>query len=517
MENIESKEEKTLLSIILGIYVVLVGVGLPIAVRDRYFDILTVKYYFYWICTVSMIILSLIYLVVMDREAVLAFLKNFSAKSVMKKMTAPDYAVLVFLLAAIVSTLSSDYLYESFWGNEGRFTGLFLLSLYVISYFLVSRFWIYESYYVDALLIVGMFVCIFGITDYFQMDIFHFKAPMLDEQKAIFTSTIGNINTYTAYVGIIAAISTVLFATIEDKKKVFLYYFCMVISFFAIIMGVSDNAYISLAALFSFLPLYLFSNKKGIRKYLLILATFFSVIQVISWINFFFKDTVLGIDSVFNMIADSHVLLYLVIGLWSMIILLNIIDHIRKPRYQKKYGNLFRYIWLALIFAVVLFLIYAVYDCSILGNTECYGKIGSYFVFNDDWGTHRGYIWRNAIEEFSGFSLWKKLIGYGPETFGILLINKTAGNPYNQIFDSAHNEYLQFLLTTGIVGLISYVIFILTCIKKCFSNGKKNPFIIAVAFGIICYSAQAFVNLSLPIVTPVFWLLLGMGSVKIMK
>jgi len=37
---------------------------------------------------------------------------------------------------------------------------------------------------------------------------------------------------------------------------------------------------------------------------------------------------------------------------------------------------------------------------------------------------------------------------------------------------------------------------------------------IALAFGIICYSAQAFVNLNLPIVTPIFWLLLGMGSAK---
>ena len=44
--------------------------------------------------------------------------------------------------------------------------------------------------YLDAFLAVGIFVCVFGITDYFQMDILGFKVNMMDEQKAIYTSTL---------------------------------------------------------------------------------------------------------------------------------------------------------------------------------------------------------------------------------------------------------------------------------------------------------------------------------------
>ena len=504
MSDTQTGKKASFLSLILGIYVLVVGVGQPIVFRDRYFDILSTKYYFYWISTVIMLALSLIYFFVKRDTAIF----NGVIK---KKLLLQDYAVLIFILVAVVSTLTSDYLYESFWGNEGRLTGLFLLSLYVLSYFFVSRFWIHRYYYIDGILVAGMFVCLFGITDYFQMDIFHFRKDVLTDQMHIFTSTIGNINAYTSYVGMITAISTVLFATIKEKKKIIFYYLCMIISFFAIIMGISDNAYLSLAALFGFLPLYLFPQKRGVKKYLIILTTFFSVVQITAWINNYFNNIVIEIDSLFNIIADSKVLLYLIGVLLILIRLLCIVENKRGPLFKQS-GKWFQRMWMGLIFLVVLFTVYTLYEYNVSGNAQQYGTIGTYFVFNDEWGTHRGYIWRNAIEQFCEFSLWKKLVGFGPETFGILLMHKTYNNPYNEIFDAAHNEYLQFLLTVGIIGVSSYVMFILAYIKKCFSCGDKNPYKIAIVFGVICYSIQAFVNLNVPVVAPIFWLLLGMGT-----
>lgn len=97
---------------------VLVGVGLPLIVRNRYFDILIVKYYYYCTCTILMVILITGYFIVTG-------VKQLSLKNFLKSCTVADYAVLIYLLVAIISTITSDYLFESFWGNEGRFTGLF--------------------------------------------------------------------------------------------------------------------------------------------------------------------------------------------------------------------------------------------------------------------------------------------------------------------------------------------------------------------------------------------------------
>jgi len=93
-------------------------------------------------------------------------------------------------------------------------------------------------------------------------------------------------------------------------------------------------------------------------------------------------------------------------------------------------------------------------------------------------------------------------------------MKKTANNPYNQLFDSAHNEYLHMLTTVGLAGLIAYLVFIFENVRRCLYYRDKSPYIIAIMFGVICYSVQAFVNINLPIVAPIFWLLLGMGVVR---
>lgn len=505
-------ESNNLVSLVISAYVILVGAGLPLFVRDKYFDILVAKYYYYCICTIVMFIIVVCCFAI-HRNSKFNLAGKSSFKSFFVNFSLADYSVLIFYLIAILSTITSDYVYESFWGNEGRFTGLFLITWYVVSYFCVSKLWELKTGHIDIILIAGILVCLFGITDYFKMDILGFKAPMVPEQRAIFTSTIGNINTYTAYVGIIVAISTVLFALNKEFKRSVFYYFCMVIGFFSIIMGVSDNAYLSLAALFSLLPFYMFHRKNGIRKYLVIIATFFTVVQIIGFLNEFLGDRVLGINSAFNMVTNLPGLLFMVIALWVVIFIWKVAD-IKLHKDDKIYGNAINYIWLLVLGFVLISILYICYDINILDNSTKYGNLSSYLVFNDDWGTHRGYIWRNAMERFSELSFFKKIIGFGPETFGIFILQRTANNPYKELFDSAHNEYLHLLITVGIAGLGSYLIFIVSNIVNSLRLNKNNPVVIAIVFGIICYSVQAFVNLNLPITTPVFWLLIGLSANK---
>lgn len=507
-------ENKSFLSVLLGVYVVSIALGLPLVFRDHYFDILIFKYYYYCFCTIVMLVLVLAYFATVKAKDILSSKSVCNIRTIIRKLTFLDRCILIYWFIAVVSTVSSDYLYEAFWGNEGRFTGLFLITLYMLSYFCVSRFFIYKNWYLDLFLLAGVLVCLFGITDYFNMDILNFKVGMVPEQKDIFTSTIGNINTYTSYVGILTAISAVLFAKEERMKHKIFYYTCMIVSFFAIIMGVSDNAYLSLMALFGLLPLYLFNNRRGIQRYLIILATLLTVIQCICWINNKFNDTVIGIDSAFKVVISFKYLTFTLILLW-IAILIWIIITTRTNTATKNFGSIIKFIWLAILGLGALVVTYILYDCNIAGNADKYSEFSNYFLFNDEWGTNRGYIWRNAIECYNKLSVWKKLIGYGPETFGILILRATANNKYHQLFDSAHNEYLHTLITVGVFGLTAYIVTILAFIKNSLKNIYRNYYLIAIAFGVICYSAQATVNLSLPIVSPLLWLFLGIGSTKV--
>lgn len=325
---------------------------------------------------------------------------------------------------------------------------------------------------------------------------------------------VGNINTYTAYIALMLGAASAMLAEETSILRIIWYYICIIVGFFAIIMGCSDNAYLALGALFGGLPFILFQSRTGIKRYLLIVVTFCTVIQCIHFINQIYAEIVIGLDSLFNVLVNFGGLKYVTAALWLLYIAILIYDK-KNLTQSDELGNLLVGIWAGLLILCALIVCFLLYDANLAGNAKRYGELGRYMVFNDTWGTNRGYIWRKSIELFRKFPLIYKLFGYGPETFGIL----TTGNfltdmlhsAQGQIFDNAHNEYLQYLVTIGSLGLITYVLFLAAAGWKMTVNRNKNKCIAGCLFAVLCYSAQALVNLSLPIVTPIMWLLLSIG------
>lgn len=514
----------SIISGVISLCILLLVVVFPLIYDNSYFNILETKYRCYYLSVLGMMAILLVLSLVMMAIDFMEF-KGEHTKELFARLApknwkttfhVPDAAVLVFLLVAVISTLQSDYLFEAFWGNEGRYTGLFLLLLYVSAYFIISRFWKVKGWCLEAFLISGMIMCLIGITDYFQLDILDFRANIKPEQSTIFTSTVGNINTYTAYVALIMGFATVKFATARKLYQSVWYYVCMVISFFAIIMGCSDNAYLALGALFGFLPLLLFKSRTGMRRYLLVAATFFTTIQVIDFINAKYAAQVIGLDSLFKVLVNFSGLLYVVIALWLLTAGLYYFD--KKKTNSNELGTLPTKIWIGVLVAAAAAICFLLYDANAGGNAERYGSLGSYLVFNDSWGTNRGYIWKEAIRLYGDFPLMHKLFGYGPDTFGILTVREIQIEMLNatgQIFDSAHNEYLQYLITIGPIGLAAYIIFLVSAGRRMVKNAAKNPYVIGCFFAMLCYGVQAVVNLNLPIATPVMWVLISAGMAGI--
>ena len=175
--------------------------------RQGYADILETKYWTYCVIAIGMAvivgILALIMLLIDKKENSGIYSGElFSAlkpRNWKKTFSLADAGVIAFWAFAGISTLQSEWLYEAFWGNEGRYSGFFLITIYVVFYFIVSRYWNVKTWILEAFLASGMILCLIGITDYFQLDVLNFRGNMRPEQSTIFTSTIGNINTYTAY------------------------------------------------------------------------------------------------------------------------------------------------------------------------------------------------------------------------------------------------------------------------------------------------------------------------------
>jgi O-antigen ligase len=76
--------------------------------------------------------------------------------------------------------------------------------------------------------------------------------------------------------------------------------------------------------------------------------------------------------------------------------------------------------------------------------------------------------------------------------------------------DSAHNEYLQYLLTLGLVGLGAYLGLLGTLFLRAWRRGGGTALNRAFLLGGVSYAAQAFVNIAQPASTPLFFGVLGM-------
>ena len=508
---------------VISFFILLLMLVFPLRYNNSYIDILVIKYQFYWGCIVLMLglcfVLSFNMLIIDNlqnkgKHTKMLF-SRLHPKNWSKTFSITDVSVIIFWIILVISTFQSDYFYESFWGNEGRYSGLFLLTLYVASYFMISRFWKAKEWVLDIFLISGMVVCFIGITDYFRMDILHFHDKIASEEWDIFTSTIGNINIYTAYIALVLGVAAAWFGVTRDKVRVIWCYLCIVVGFFAIIMGCSDNAYLALAALFGFLPLILFKSKTGIQRYLLMIATFGTVVQCIAFINQAYADTVIGLDSLFEVLANFNGLMYVVIGLWMAYVAFNIWSRSNQNK-DDQAGQVLVYGWAGVLLLSVLIVCFLMFDANVAGNAKRYGALGRYLVFNDSWGTNRGYIWRKSLELYSDFKPIHKLFGHGPDTFGILTVSEIRAE-MPQSYENTHNEYLQYFMTTGAAGLIAYVVFLGSAITHIWKRVEARPYIIGCCFAVICYNAQALVNISSPITSPMMWLLLSIGMASCNK
>lgn len=133
-------------------------------------------------------------------------------------------------------------------------------------------------------------------------------------------------------------------------------------------------------------------------------------------------------------------------------------------------------------------------------------------------GNGRITIWKNSFNIFKKYP-W---LGVGYDNFHLTYPNeKTNGitlsivsgeikksNNSVLIFDNAHNVYLHQLVSTGIFGLILFLmLYMLTFISALKSRDKLNFILLG---GFIAYSIQGFANINVVQVTPIYYLIMGL-------
>ena len=168
-----------------------------------------------------------------------------------------------------------------------------------------------------------------------------------------------------------------------------------------------------------------------------------------------------------------------------------------RKKWQKVYGLL---LLIVIVIGVLLLL---------LANA---GAISAEALqITDSFANYRGFVWRKLTEIYRDASAFRKIFGYGPDMTQAVMQNfcydemqQIAG----QTFDQAHNSILQYLITTGLPGVIlwcgGWISLLLHALKK--KVEAAAPWLLAV----IVLLLESLVVPEQPMVTPLLFFCGGM-------
>ncbi|MDO4439414.1 MAG: O-antigen ligase family protein [Eubacteriales bacterium] len=531
----------------VGVYVFIILAVFPLFVTRKYFNILEDKFYLFWVSTAVVTALSIITALVFyikerskgrhstpkhkskefrseeDRSGKAGL--GLSVKELVGKLRLEDIFFVGFMLVSIISTVFSKWQYEAFWGNMGRYQGLFLWIWYAASYVLISRFFRFKKVYIDIFLIAGALLAAFAVTDYFQLDIFGWQAAIADAKvRTDFSSTIGNVNSLTAVLGMYLGVSALMFVSEKKHGKTIFYYFITALMFMALAAAQSDNAVLGIALLFGLLPFFAWKTKGGLLRYFMLLAVFVASLCLLGSLTSLhgavIHEAAFGVLLVLANKAKSllGILLLVLIFICILIDAMILFEARRGNKtivscMQETLSRNFRIAWGILCLAFFILLAMMFYDANHGGHPEFFAPLSNIFIFDDNWGTFRGYNWKMLLGYMGDFSLFNKLFGAGPESYGIytkVYDYYSTIDFMKQTIDSPHNEFLQYLFCTGILGVITYYGgLLIACVKMLFS--KFSGISSAFAFAVLMYTAQSLINISVPVATPLAIVLLAIG------
>ena len=142
------------------------------------------------------------------------------------------------------------------------------------------------------------------------------------------------------------------------------------------------------------------------------------------------------------------------------------------------------------------------------------GKLDDLLVFNDDWGTYRGTAWRISWSAWTAQPFWRKLLGVGPGMMHTAVAQWAGADITARMktFYAAHNEYLELLLTRGVLGLAAWVWFVTAHLRKAAQNWLR-PGVAPVTLALVSYLAHAAVSIRVSMIFPEIMLLFGLLQV----
>ncbi|SDB16163.1 O-antigen ligase family protein [Eubacterium oxidoreducens] len=511
-QQIRRNEKLTWTKIMTEIFLIGMLAVYPLIEWQGYEKILQGKAIFFFIAVPLYLVLAVLF-----RYFEKSLKRNHYQKKNVDRITGCG---LLFLIALTISWLCAPLKGAAFWGTDCRYVGYAMLVLMVLCFFVVRELAFLRKYAYYIIGIAAAFIFVIAIFNHLGFNPLGL-CETFDNRKSSFISTLGNRNTMAAYASLMLAVAIPLFLFAKKKRdRRFLGVF-LFLGYMAMAATNSDSVYLVLGAV---LAITLYRCLKTYSK--LLKWAYNGIILSCAWLLDCLLRNVRGQmawkkDGVLRFIFRHHVMEVVLVAMIILVIICVVMKMKQKETIPKP---------IALVMVIVVVCVVAFYIVMLIVSVRIWNPIEAkyhlgvfkkFLYFTDSWGTNRGRIWRACINTFANMPLVHKIFGMGCgmsyqafETYD----HTNVADYFSATLVDAHNEFLQYLITTGIVGVVSYFGFLFMLLKnfvKQSIRGNETAFIGICFIG--GFLAQGAVNNTHIYIEPLAFIILALITGKISK
>lgn len=420
-----------------------------------------------------------------------------------------DVGMLCYGGCVVLSALLSSYGTTAWTGYREWYMGAFSQLIFVLIYFLFSRQYRGNAYSVYLWEAAFFLVVLLGFCSRLGWDPLNLMDGINSEdwEYSHLISTIGNINWFCGYCSVALAMPVAGYLKGRNRKKQILLYIVSLSGLILLCIQGSDVGPVLAAAC---LGVCLLWSRRDVtvfsRTLLLTVGTAFGLPCYGGLVS------LLGDEARKALPADGPGLsVFRWSGWWLLglmcLSLYFVIRRLSDPRSTSgRMESIIKGLWLgtvalgtaALVVGGVLYLVW-------LSGSE-------------DWIEGRGTLWRLSWQGFLRGDWKQKLLGAGPDCFAEYIYSlfspgellEVEGHWAGVIFANAHNQWLNHLVNTGLLGLCSAVGILVTATRRyrCCLTGM---------LALVMYGVNSLVSFQQVLSTPIFFMILGICEYSVSR
>ncbi len=424
----------------------------------------------------------------------------------------------VYALTVILSTILTPYEAEDiFWGRNGWYMGLFGQLALCVMFFVFACFYRHKNWLIWGAFITLSIISLIAVGQRFGIDPLGLHEDLSDYNKKTFISTLGQTSWFSSYIVLIIPMAVGVYVLTENMTYKWLTGGLIFIEAMTMVTDDSDAGLLSFFIFQTVIFVFAFKKDRYMSAFFAQLCIFFGAFAVTGLLQNVSEDAFIAEGNFITLLTHSAFpYICFAVALFFAIFFGKAAKDEKNITEKIKF---IRIVYPAVLgLGVVLLVIYVFLNST--GRAGSLSSDNNYLLFDDYWGNNRGLTWKSAWSAFKQAFTYDPLrcfIGAGPDQFNALVYDycgEEMGARWNEVgivFGNAHNEWLNELITGGIIGFIAYLGVFITSMIHFIRRWGKNEKLLLPAMCTASYIVHNFFCYQQILCSPAIFVIMGIG------